>query len=176
MVGHQLQRLSPEQRLDIGLPGDAKAGGIDHVGPGLFHHHRGKAADLRVGVGRLDQRGDHRLVGLGVAVEQHEQIAAGDLEALVARGAETGVPALREEAHLGPVLGNPLRRAVLRSVIDDDDLELLAPGHALPLQRGQAGGEFIAVVEARNDDGEAHRLAGYHAQTVLPGPSPTGSR
>ena len=118
--------------------------------------HRGIVVGYDIGSARADDvRGEEGpdeirqpvAIDADVRVGVRDDLAAGPGETAVARGAEPPVRCL-DEAHLR-MPARDLSRAVLRPVVDEDDLVI---GIHQPLQRGEAVFERVGGVVRAHDD------------------------
>ena len=102
-----------------------------------------------------ERRGDP-LQELGLAddvvVHEHENVAL-ELECgPVDRGAETEVPLVANDVHLGMQLGDRLGGAVRRGVVDDDNRRR----YGLPVEARKGLQQPLAPVECGDDDPGLH--------------------
>ena len=126
--------------------------------------HAGHGATDKVRARPL-QRVQEQLVCVGgqhvVAVDEGQVLAAGALDAAVARAARPAVPGLQQcEPWVGGGLGpGDLGAVIARAVVDHDHFQV---GMSLRSDRVQAVAEVVLVVEERHDDadpGGGHELA-----------------
>ncbi len=66
------------------------------------------------------QSGEPVRIGLGVVIEQRDEVAARGRYALIVGGAEPSIPGIADEAHFGEIGPDDFDGAIGRSVIDDN--------------------------------------------------------
>ena len=116
----------------------------------------GQAAGTQPHLGVALEIGHHAVDGAcggdGVVVEDEQRGGSGLGDALVARRSHATVHGVDGEVDQGVGLGDVLRGAIGRRIVDDDDLGIAALHHRL--ERRQAAPRVVEVVVGEDDDRE----------------------
>jgi hypothetical protein len=144
----------------VGLSGAAAAilavgvnqmsGFVDNSAVLPSKNFRGRHAYFGIAFDSRQQLFEPAWFGLGVVVEQADELALGGLDALVVGGAKSAIPRILDGSDvLKRLLAKQVERAVGRAVVDDDNLEI---PKCLLLQAEQAGPQQVMAIPVDDDD------------------------
>jgi hypothetical protein len=110
-----------EEKVEGGAArrGEREAGGLETAI--RVQQARASGADCWVRVHERDERGEGSRSDLGIGVQQHEIPPLAIRERAVIRRREAQVAVALDQSNVGEAVPHPLRAAVRRGIVDDED-------------------------------------------------------
>ena len=166
-LGVEQRRLLEDRGQHRGEAGQAPDGGPAPARPGIHGSvgiERAAAVDpvLRALAREAHEALDRTWMHDGVRVQEEHELAGSFLRGAIHARRKPDVFVERHDAHLGKLGRHHLDRAVVRRVVEDDDLEARLGGRAI--ERCEALPRFVTTAVRDDDDRDVDRRGAHRAR------------